>query len=129
MNHMEQVAKMLGIGLGERFTVEGQGEEFWFSERGLHMEKEYQISFRVLNEILTNSRKIKKKRWVPEKGDGYYYVRPCGEVGFIGEYDGDTFDATLVRTGNCYRSPEDVAPVMIDKWVAWYKGGPLPDQR
>lgn len=75
MNHMEQVAKMLGVELGERFKVMRQGaissSEFCITENGLYEKFRDQSSINspVLKNLLIGDAEIVKIPWKPKDGE------------------------------------------------------------
>ena len=75
MNYIPQVAKMLGVEIGERFKVKYTkrkiGTSFYFAEDGLHNEESSDVYSMTLAGILYGKYKIKKLPW-PKDGDMYY---------------------------------------------------------
>ena len=75
-NKMEEVAKMLGVKLGEEFEVETrEGVKYKFKEKGLHVkyvnENIFLQTLISLKELLTGELTIK---WKPKSGEKYYFV-------------------------------------------------------
>lgn len=122
-NHMAEVAKMLGVELGEKFELESiPGIPFKFTEDGLVCLGPAKISRDVMNEafmhILTGCSKIKCKPWKPKFGEYYWMVNQYGSiVDFVWV---DSFvNVSTYKLGNCYRTREE-AEANRDKWVAFY---------
>ena len=85
MNHMEQVAKMLGVELGERFKVMRQGaissSEFCITENGLYEKFRDQssvINSPVLKNLLIGDAEIVKIPWKPKYWDDVWSVNTSG---------------------------------------------------
>lgn len=75
-NYMKEVAKLLGVELGEEFRIEGSPIEcsFKFSDEGLIVDnaKGPLQEVLLLKRLLTGKVKIIKLHWKPQKGDSYY---------------------------------------------------------
>lgn len=126
-NHMAEVAKMLGVELGEEFEIKEYGlcqfrfketcfqyfnGKMWVSDLNTQSD---------LYELLTGQLMIKRKPWKPEYGETYWYV----------EKDGDIWERewhpcrhmsdhmNRYKLGNCYRTREE-AEANRDKWVTFY---------
>lgn len=76
MNYIPQVAKMLGVEIGERFTVKYTkrkiGTSFYFAEDGLHNEESSDVYSMTLAGILYGKYEIKKLPWKPNLNEMYY---------------------------------------------------------
>ena len=103
-NLMPEIARMLGVELGEEFKIEGdkdfEQKTFYFTARGLkakldkHPEKELP-AMAALDSLLFGDTEIVKLPWKPKKGETYYtfellgskwVVRPSWYGGFPNEY-------------------------------------------
>lgn len=124
MNYMEQVAKMLGVELRERFNVEGRIGECHLEKTGLW----YDASFGncSLLDLLTGELTIIKKPWKPKNGGRFYFVGADREIWSETYQDGFSAEMMYVRVGNCYRSQKEITPELVEKWAAWYEGGECP---
>lgn len=119
-NHMAEVAKMLGVELGEDFKC-NNGYTYRLTPLGLVCPKyctdEVEYSG-VLQTLLNGGLEIKRKPWKPKDGDYYWSINPSGRANeFVwantasGNYN--------YKLGNCYRTFEE-AEAHRDKWVAFY---------
>lgn len=126
-NHMAEVAKMLGVELGEEFAVlEDSSKEFRITANGIEV---YDVglwwaglenaSF-VLEKLLSGFYSIKRKPWRPNDKETYWYVDERGDIW------GETFDnhwasdhINYYKLGNCYHTYKE-AEANRDKWVAFY---------
>ena len=122
MNYMKQVAKMLGVELGEKFDID-VGDGFTLDGCCLNGYGLYDDGLRndsVLNGLLTGECTIKKKRWKPKDGEEYFYV---DEDGNIGSFIFDMIcisDTAMLYMGNCFRTSED-AEAHKDEIMAKFK--------
>ena len=126
MNHMPEVAKMLGVELGEIFEIqidENKTFQFRFAENGLQcfngkMWDEDVVAMTCLNLLLVGKYTIKRKPWKPKEGESYYIVETNGSIG-VEEWWAETIDMNYYKIGNCYRTSEE-AEANHEKWVAFY---------
>lgn len=119
-NHMAEVAKMLGVELGEEFMC-SNGYKYVLREYGVTQSKYDGImgSFtNVLNDLLTGQLLIERKPWKPSKGDKYWYISSNGSADYYCWTD-DTIDFLTYKLGNCYKTVQE-AEANRDKWVAFY---------
>ena len=119
-NHMAEVAKMLGVELGEEF-MRSNGYKYVLREYGVTQSKYDGImgSFtNVLNDLLTGKLLIERKPWKPSTGDKYWYISLNGSADYYCWTD-DTIDFLTYKFGNCYKTAQE-AEANRDKWVAFY---------
>lgn len=86
-NLMPEIARMLGVELGEEFKIEGdkdfEQKTFYFTARGLkakldkHPEKELP-AMAALDSLLFGDTEIVKLPWKPKKGETYYTFELVG---------------------------------------------------
>lgn len=130
MNYMSEVAKMLGVELGERFHIKfnngfnsnhHEDNEYYLCESGVKLDKKNHacISSDMLLGILSGSISIKRKPWKPNLDDEYYYVDECGYACSDPWVD-SALDFVFYKIGNCYKTKED-AERNKDKWIAFYE--------
>ena len=125
MNHMAEVAKMLGVELGEEFYIKEQPKiKCVIYNDNLYV---YPVddgictipsSEKTLSRLLNGSITIKCKPWKPKHGD-YYWVVHCDGYVYKMCYCGSNEDKTFYKLGNCYRTCEE-AEANRDKWVKFY---------
>ena len=123
-NHMSEVAKMLGVELGEEFEICANGEAtVKLTENGLEIvtilgELIDHANDVCLAKLLTRQFIVKLKPWMPKYDDTYWYIAPdgiCHHTCWLDELD----DFHFYKLGNCYRSRWE-AEANRDKWVAFY---------
>ena len=121
MNYMKEVAKMLGVEIGEGFYINTHGDfEFVFTENGLFTMHGSAVCNNTLNSLLSGTAFIKRKPCKPEDGDEFYYVDYAGyPVHFCTKgCDPDDY-LNYYKLGNCYRTKKE-AEANSEKWKAFY---------
>ena len=125
-NHIAEVAKILGVELGEIFKIqidENKTFQFRFTESGFQcfngkMWNEDVVAMACLNLLLVGKYAIKRKPWKPNLDDEYYYVDKCGYA-CSDPWVNSALDFVFYKIGNCYKTKEE-AEKNKDKWVAFY---------
>lgn len=129
MNYMSEVAKMLGVELGEEFeiifpnsscraTALLNSERLYIKNHNLVNQDMWQLS--ALTNILNGTYTIKRKPWRPKVGEIFWHINYCGETqcwrweNGVGDY------LNYYKLGNCYSTAEE-AKANHDKWVEFYK--------
>ena len=115
-NHMAEVAKMLGVELGEEFKCYGEDYIYWFTDKGL-MCNGCEASY-ILSLLLEGQIEIKRKPWRPKTNELFWFVLQNGNIDVCYRKHA-WFDTILYKIGNCYKTDED-AKVNRDKWIAFY---------
>ena len=129
MNYMPEVAKMLGVELGEEFEVVCPNEPNHYTsavlrENGIDLIKTNIIvpspwNVYCLLGLLKGDFFIKHKPWKPHTDDTYYFV---DEDGIVCEdvWLDVSDDILLYKCGNCYKTHAE-ASQHIDKWYEFFK--------
>lgn len=115
MNHMKEVAQMLGVEFGEEFEIEGREGNFRISNDGIEVFDEINVdkygwctvSGNVYVDLLVRGFGIIKKPWIPKDGENVWAVYPDGSVGetyFEVRFYGDLSRFAL---GCLYRTREE----------------------
>ncbi len=129
MNYMSEVAKMLGVELGERFKLDLKDEldnkyygdnEYYLCEDGMKLDKEGHVCSNadMLWFLLCRKYAIKRKPWKPNKYETYLLIDEDGLVSYD-EWMGTSTDLNYYKLGNCYRSQEE-AEKNKQKWIDFY---------
>ena len=123
-NHMAEVAKMLGVELGEEFEVDYGSNVVTLSAKvtdtGFHIINSNNLEFSglFLNLLLSGQLEIKRKPWKPEYIEQYYFIDKNGDI--MATVWRDWYeDIYRYKLGNCYRTKEEAA-ANRDKWIAFY---------
>ena len=121
-NKMKEVAKMLGVKLGEEFEVETrEGVKYKFTEKGLHVkyvnENIFLQTLISLKELLTGELTIK---WKPKSGEKYYfmfsiYPKPMRLL----YYNESMADRLMFKRGMITRTEEEAIQIMKD--MGWWE--------
>ena len=128
-NHMEEVAKILGVELGEEFeivfphnlncraTALINSERLYIKNHNLANQDFWQLS--ALTNLLNGNYIIKRKPWKPTYDENYYYVDEDGHVCKDMWLD-CCDDILLYKCGNCYKTHAD-ASQYANKWYEFFK--------
>lgn len=131
-NYMAEVAKMLGVELGEEFEIKYPSPctvktTAVFSENGFRVVEtnEYILTPNrneyILHSLLKGDLAVKRRPWKPNIDDLYYYISQDGYAHQGMWYKtSNTFGFNLYKLGNCYRT-QQAAEANRDKWIAFYE--------
>lgn len=117
-NYMEEVAKLLGIEMGEEFKVYGQDETYMWVNAGLFNTESGMENKKILYDLITGERHIIGHWWTPLKGDMFSYVAKDGKI-YSELWEGTTFNIMLYKLNNCYKTKTE-AEYNRDKWISFY---------
>lgn len=129
-NYMAEVAKMLGVELGEEFDVDLDSNILtmtaMLTDEGLKVNKTNMIapsqhsSSCILEWLLCGLATIKHKPWKPQMHDIFWHIDRYGEpvLGTWNTYP-HTYDENFYKIGNCYKTAQE-AKANRDKWIAFY---------
>lgn len=126
-NHMEEVAHMLGVELGERFKVKVDGCEvidvvFYLSEKGLCEENnsDYASDYAYeLAYLLTGEWEIVKLPWKPYPNDIFWYINSQGAIDYQRFSPFCSLDLALYKLGKLYRTKEEAQRHLEEDLVFW----------
>ena len=111
-NYMPKVAKMLGVELGEEFSVTGYKEKFKFDKSGLrilYIDRLEGMADQTLYKLLNGTAKIARRPWRPKVDEEYWFVSIfSAEVYFVHDtyYNGSVADINRILMGNCFPTQE-----------------------
>lgn len=122
-NIIPDIAKMLGVEIGEEFEIEGLDGRYKFTEDSLRMGllsgKWACVSYATFYWLCKGEYKIIKLPFKPKKGEKYFCFRIKGEI--MREYwQSDNIDAARYLMGNCFRTEEE-ASAHKDEIMAKFK--------
>lgn len=116
MNKMPEVAKLLGVEMGEWFRV--NGSDYCLTSDGLI--DAYKIGSPVaLNSLLTGACEVRKLPFRPKLNEEYYFVWDNGDIGYYTN-NFSVADLSIIAFGNCFRS-EAEAEANKDKILAKFE--------
>lgn len=110
-NLIPEIAKMLGVELGEEFKFGNNNVKFWFDLDGLHSE-EFETADLTFYRLACGKAEIVKLPWKPKEGQTVYSFYSVGldgvlkVVDFIWVNDIITFQA-LAKAGWVFRTKEE----------------------
>lgn len=111
-NLMPEIAKMLGVELGEEFKIKGYDPTCWFDLDGLHFdgwvaEDEEDA---MLHNLLCGEAEIIKLPWKPKKGDVYFTFGLLGDKWVVRSFwwGGFPEEYALLSKGWMYRTEKEV---------------------
>lgn len=129
-NYMPEVAKMLGVEIGEEFDI-------LVNEAEMLVHGPYKIidnaivdyvgckTKNLLYGLLTGEYTLQKRPWRPKVGDAFFYVLTNGEIQkYVFEID-NIHTLMLFSFGNCFptkAAAEAAAPEMLEKFEKIKKG-------
>lgn len=118
MNHMEEVAKLLGVELGEEFKIKGYNKTYILDEDGLFDQQDGMNNFMHLTCLLTGEFEIKRKPWKPRDNEKFYVV--TSNWGVMHKFWDDCSTCkNYYKLGNLYKTEEE-AEANREKWIAFY---------
>lgn len=123
-SYMAEVAKMLGVELGEEFKC-SNGVKYKFTNEGIMTTEiiwskkvDETLFSNVLMSLLNGELTIMSKPWKPKYNGKYYSIGPGGVLE-PGCWLNDFIDVAMYRLGNCYSTVKE-AEANRDKWVKFY---------
>ena len=112
-NCMADVAKLLGVELGEEFIIENadRKETVVLAADGFHVIQPNNVlgpdHGKLLSKVLQGLYEVKKKPWVP-KCNEYYYCPSVRQIGVsYVKWWGDIIDYALKALGMVYKTKEE----------------------
>lgn len=129
MNHMKEVAKMLGVELNEEFDVHFDNSNVYMkaqlTENGFKVNDTNMLalvpnsSIRVFEMILCGLATIKRKPWKPKYNEDYWAVTAIDGALTHNIWKNCWIDITYYKLGNCYRTEQE-AETNSEKWISFY---------
>ena len=128
MNHMEKVAKMLDVKLGEHFMI--RDKEYYIDKHGLIRYYDKSDSAfpndSVLSALLRGEMNIEKLPWKPKDGDVFWEVRIDKDAVLSIWNENSTMDLAWYYVGNVFATSEEArkhAPEVIERLKKFYENG------
>lgn len=129
-NYMPEVAKMLGVEIGEEFNVFDEGGKtfaygpYKITDNAI-VDCDVERSPSLLYSLLTGEYTLQKRPWGPRYGKEYWLVCPDGSVRCRRFMEGSYIDFAVLNMGNCFpteEAAEAAAPEMLEKFEEIKKG-------
>lgn len=107
-NYMPEIAKMLGVEVGEIFKMTDYNSLYRFTERGLEFKGTagWCLSERI-EWLLTGRNEILKLPWQPKEGDKYYHPASNFKDIYYAGWGNTIFDIALKEAGMIFRTKEE----------------------
>lgn len=109
-NHMEEVAKILGVELYEEFKIENENQEYLygFTENGLLVKiEEYWVPSCKLNDLLVGRCKVIKLPWSPKVGKVYYKPSAKFDYTIFGFWANNSLDFAFKEAGMVFKTKDE----------------------
>lgn len=115
-NLIPEIARMLGIELGEEFKIKGyDGLTYKLTDNGLELttvdgQKTKWFDHGALNSLLKGKMEIVKLPWKPKEGEDYYtFIYDCYHKWCVWQqrWSNHPFDLALLEKGWVYRTKEE----------------------
>lgn len=135
MNYMKDIAKLLGVELGEEFYLEDITDGcyltdgnaklvFKLSDTGLLRKDKHIVSGWIdstcyLKGVFTGRYTIVKKPWKPQKNEEYYCVNADKSIDTFHFDISSAWDLISYSLGNCFRTKEEITPEVLEE--TWQK--------
>ena len=107
-NYMPEIAKMLGVEVGEIFKMTDYNSLYRFTERGLEFKGTagWCLSERI-EWLLTGRNEILKLLWQPKEGDRYYFPETDFQYSCPETWDNHPIDFALKEAGMAFKTKEE----------------------
>lgn len=105
-NLIPEIAKMLGVELGEEFKVKGDDRTYWFDLDGLHS-GEYAADDEDLHDLFCGVTEIIKLPWKPKEGEKYWSFLPGAWMVTWYTWDDSPIDFAFYKVGWVFRTKEE----------------------
>lgn len=120
-NYMADVAKVLGVELGEKFKVAERGcryETVYYFDRNGAWDEDGQVADAIIPALLIGSYEIVKLPWKPKYGDKYYTYYTNGEEWLIWDstWSGDVSDYARLKSGIVFRTSQEALNALPQRY-------------
>lgn len=107
-NYMPEIAKMLGVEVGEIFKMTDYNSLYRFTERGLEFKGTAGWCLSEMIEwLLTGRNEILKLPWQPKEGDRYYFPATDFQYSCPETWDNHPIDFALKEAGMAFKTKEE----------------------
>lgn len=116
MNYYKKITEMLGVELGEEFSIKNiQTEDINRARYKITKEKGLMYSIggeewdrsSSLLAIFSGAYSIVKLPWKPKKDDQYWFYTAAWNKATFWKWKGDYTDLMLWKVGNCFKTKEE----------------------
>lgn len=127
-NYMPEVAKMLGVEIGEEFDMivgKALSGPFCFTEFDVVDREGWSIPLDRFHKLLVGEHALQKRPWRPKEGELYWLVTVGGLLKYDYFWRDSLGSLTLLNMGNCFptkEAAEAAVPEMLEKFEEIKKG-------
>lgn len=116
MNYYKKIAEMLGVELGEEFSIKNiQTEDInrarykITQEEGImySIDREKWVRSVVLMSIINGSYSVVKLPWKPKEGELYWYYSKTLNQAISRNWDAENYALCLWKFGNCFKTEKE----------------------
>lgn len=116
MNYYKKIAEMLGVELGEEFSIKNiQTEDInrarykITQEEGImySIDREKWVRSAVIMSIINGSYSVVKLPWKPKNDEKYWYYSETINQATYHKWSFGNYDLCLWKLGNCFRTEEE----------------------
>lgn len=115
MNYYKQVAEMLGVELGEEFSLkdnktnELNESRYKITQEGImySIDRKKWVRSVSLMSIINGSYSVVKLPWKPKDGDAYWKWATYLELAQFKRWNGSSTDFACWKLGNCFKTSEE----------------------
>lgn len=116
MNYYKQIAEMLGVELGEEFSLKSNTTEKINNARYKIMQEDglmYTVRGRewsrstLMLTIINGTYSVVKLPWKPKEGDKYYYYSAANDLVNYARWDDLDIELISWKAGNCFKTEEE----------------------
>ena len=114
-NRMKEVAKLLGVEIGEEFIIENKDrkETVVIAMDGFHVIQPNDVlgpeHGKLLSKVLQGLYEVKKKPWEPKNGEPYFFPQLYAKRADCTTWVGSAGDYALKVLGIVYRTREEAS--------------------
>lgn len=129
-NYMPEVARMLGVEIGEEFDIfDNDGEKIVYSPYKITdnaiVDCEGDPIPGLFYDLLTSKYTLQKYPWRPKDGEKYWLITNEEELTWRYFYESCIVELALLNMGNCFptkEAAEAAVPEMLEKFEEIKKG-------
>ena len=118
MSYMEEVAKMLGVELGEYFKIYRCDDLYFLTYDGLYNNESGFKADVMLSGLLSGKYKINRRPCRPQEDEKYYVVLCDGSIS-LRYWEDCASQINYYKIGNFYRTHQE-AEANRNKWIEFY---------
>lgn len=108
-NLIPEIARMLGVEIGEEFKIKGDDRTCFIDLDGLHLD--YHVADdednAMLHDLLCGDAEIVKLPWNPKKGEKYWSFHPGAWMVIWHTWEDSPLDFALYKAGWVYRTEKE----------------------